>query len=379
MFVRDDKRQQAKVMLVLGARPQIIKSAPFIHLASKHQQIDLSIIHTGQHYDYEMTKIFFEELHLPDPIANLNVGSGSHAQQTAKIMLRTEKILLKQRPDLVIVPGDTNSTLAGALTAAKLHIPVAHIEAGTRSYDMAMPEEINRRLTDHCSTMLFTPTENCKKNLLKEGIPKSKIHQSGDTMYDALLQQLPRAEKTKILQQLNLEPNNYALLTTHRPENVDDPKNLTNIVNAMIKLKPLTIVFPTHPRTQKQLRKHKLYNKLQKQQHMKLIQPVGYHETLQLITNAKLVLTDSGGMQKEAFWLHTPCITLRENTEWTETVRLKANYLTGSNTEKILRTIDRVVRGEKMVRKKLEKLPNPFGDGNASQKIVDAILQHRHM
>jgi len=366
-------------MLVLGARPQIIKSAPFIHLASKHQQIDLSIIHTGQHYDYEMTKIFFEELHLPDPIANLNVGSGSHAQQTAKIMLRTEKILLKQRPDLVIVPGDTNSTLAGALTAAKLHIPVAHIEAGTRSYDMAMPEEINRRLTDHCSTMLFTPTENCKKNLLKEGIPKSKIHQSGDTMYDALLQQLPRAEKTKILQQLNLEPNNYALLTTHRPENVDDPKNLTNIVNAMIKLKPLTIVFPTHPRTQKQLRKHKLYNKLQKQQHMKLIQPVGYHETLQLITNAKLVLTDSGGMQKEAFWLHTPCITLRENTEWTETVRLKANYLTGSNTEKILRTIDRVVRGEKMVRKKLEKLPNPFGDGNASQKIVDAILQHRHM
>lgn len=363
------------IVLVLGARPQIIKSAPFIHLACKHRQIHLEIVHTGQHYDYEMTKIFFKELRLPDPIANLNVGSGTHAQQTAKILLGTEKILMKQRPNLVIVPGDTNSTLAGALTAAKLHILVAHIEAGARSYDMAMPEEINRRLTDHCSAMLFTPTENCTKNLVKEGIDKNKIHQSGDTMYDVLLQQLPNAERARILQQLNLKPKTYALLTAHRPENVDDPKNLTSIVNAIIKLKPLTIVFPCHPRTQKQLRKHKLYNKLKKQEHIKLVQPIGYHETLNLIQNAKLVLTDSGGMQKEAFWLHTPCVTLRENTEWIETVMLGANYLTGADTNKMLKTIDILLEEEETLRQRLEKLPNPFGDGNASQKILEALLQ----
>lgn len=303
------------IALVLGARPQIIKSAPFIHLTSKDKQIHLDIIHTGQHYDYEMTKMFFEELRLPDPMANLNVGSGTHAQQTAKIMLRLEKILQKQKPDLVIVPGDTNSTLAAALTAAKLHIPVAHIEAGARSYDIKMPEEINRRLTDHCSTLLFTPTENCTRNLLKEGINKNKIHQTGDTMYDVLLQQQPKAEKTTILKQLNLKPKTYALLTTHRPENVDNPNNLKNIIEAMIKLKPLTIIFPAHPRTQKQLRKFKLYNKIQKQKHIKLIKPTGYHETLKLIKNATLILTDSGGMQKEAFWLKTPCITLRQSTK----------------------------------------------------------------
>ncbi len=365
--------ETVNAILVLGARPQIIKSAPFIHLAGKDEKINLEIVHTGQHYDYEMTKVFFEELSLPDLTANLNVGSGTHAQQTAKIMLRLEKILQKQKPNLVIVPGDTNSTLAGALTAAKLHIPVAHIEAGARSYDIKMPEEINRRLTDHCSNLLFTPTENCTKNLLKEGINKNNIHLTGDTMYDALLQQLQKAEKTKILQQLNLKPKTYALLTAHRPENVDNPQNLKNILEAIIKLKPITIVFPAHPRTQKQLRKTKLYNRIQKQRHIKLIKPTGYHETLKLIKNAKLVLTDSGGMQKEAFWLKTPCITLREKTEWTETTQLKANYLTGTNPQKIVKTVNKILKNEKQIRKCLEELPNPFGDGNASQKILEAI------
>ena len=364
------------VTLVLGARPQIIKSAPFIHLASEDKQVHLDIIHTGQHYDYEMTKIFFEELHLPDPIANLNVGSGTHAQQTAKIMLRLEKILQKQKPDLVIVPGDTNSTLAGALTAAKLHIPVAHIEAGARSYDIKMPEEINRRLTDHCSTLLFTPTKNCTKNLIKEGINKNKIHQTGDTMYDALLQQLPKAEKTTILKKLNLKPKTYALLTTHRPENVDNLKNLKNIIEAITKLKPLTMVFPAHPRTQKQLRKTKLYNKIQKQKHIKLIKPTGYHETLKLIKNATLILTDSGGMQKEAFWLKTPCITLRKNTEWTETTQLGANHLTGTNPQKITKTANKIIKNKEQITKKLQKLPNPFGDGKASQRILEAIKNY---
>jgi UDP-N-acetylglucosamine 2-epimerase (non-hydrolysing) len=362
-----------KLTLILGARPQIVKSAPFIHLANKDEQIHLEIIHTGQHYDYEMTKIFFEELNLPDPIANLNVGSGTHAQQTAKIMLRLEKLLQRQKPDLVIVPGDTNSTLAGALTAAKLHIPVAHIEAGARSYDIHMPEEINRRLTDHCSTLLFTPTENCTQNLLKEGIDKSAIHQTGDTMYDALLNQLPKAEKTPILEKIGLKPKTYALLTTHRPENVDKPKNLKNIINAITKLKQITIVFPAHPRTQKQLRKTRLLKKLEKQKHIKLIKPVGYHETIKLIKNATLILTDSGGMQKEAFWLKTPCITLRENTEWTETLQLEANNLTGTDTQKITEKATDILEKEEKITEQLRRLPNPFGDGKASQKIIEAI------
>jgi len=365
--------EKLNVALILGTRPQIIKSAPLIHLANREKQIKLDVIHTGQHYDYEMTKVFFEELDLPDPIANLNVGSGTHAQQTARTMIRLESILQKEKPDLVLVPGDTNSTLAGALTAVKLHIPVAHIEAGARSYDMKMPEEINRRLTDHCSTLLFTPTENCTKNLLNEGINKKKIHQTGDTMYDVLLQQLPKAEKTNILNTLNLKPKTYALLTTHRPENVDNPKNLKNIFEAMMNLTPLTTIFPAHPRTRKQLQMLKLYNKIKEHEHVKLIDPTGYHEMLKLIKNAKFILTDSGGMQKEAFWLSTPCITLRDNTEWIETIQLEANWLTGPNPQKIGKKVHEILEDEEQIRNKLQRLPNPFGDGKASQKIFNTI------
>ena len=365
-----------RITLVVGTRPQIIKSAPLIHLASKDEQIRLQIVHTGQHYDYEMTKIFFEELDLPDPDTNLGVGSGTHAEQTAKIMLRLDEIWKKQRPDLVLVPGDTNSTLAGALTAAKLTVPVAHIEAGARSYDMEMPEEINRRLTDHCSSLLFTSTENCTENLVKEGIERNKILQSGDPMYDVLLQQLPKAEKSKILQQLNLKPKSYALLTTHRPENTDDPQNLKNIADAMIELKPLTIVFPVHPRTKKQLRKFKLLSSLEKQEHIKLVNAIGYHETLKLMENATLVLTDSGGMQKEAFWLRTPCITMRENTEWIETVQLGANCLTGANTQRIVSVARQITQDEERVAQKMKGLPNPFGNGRASQNILEAIRSY---
>jgi len=362
-----------RLTLVLGTRPQIIKSAPFIHLASNDGEIRLEIIHTGQHYDYEMTKVFFEELNLPGPTANLNVGSGTHAQQTAKIMLSLEKLLQKQKPDFLVVPGDTNSTFAGALTAAKLHIRVAHVEAGARSYDMKMPEEINRRLTDHCSTLLFTPTDNCTKNLLKEGISEAKIRQTGDTMYDVLLQQLPKAEKIPILEQLGIEPKTYALLTAHRPENVDSLENLKNIVEAVIRLNSLTIVFPVHPRTQKQLRKARLYHRILKQKHMRLIKPLGYLETIKLIKNAKLVLTDSGGMQKEAFWLKTPCITLRETTEWSETVRLGANRLTGTDPQKIIENTAEILSEEMEINEKLKNSPNPFWNGNASQKILETI------
>ncbi len=362
-----------KVTLILGTRPQIIKSAPLIHIANSDKQIELGVIHTGQHYDYEMKKVFFEQLDLPEPIANLNVGSGTHAQQTAKTMIRLESILQKEKPDLVLVPGDTNSTLAGALTAVKLHMPVAHIEAGARSFDKNMPEEINRCLTDHCSSLLFTPTENCTENLLSEGINRHKIHQAGDTMYDVLLQQLPNVVTTKILEKLKITSKTFALLTTHRPENVDNPKNLKHITEAMIKVKPLTIIFPVHPRTQKQLRKFNLYNKIKKQKHIYLIDPTNYHETLKLIKNAKLVLTDSGGIQKEAFWLKTPCITLRTNTEWTETIQLEANYLTGSNTNNIIKTINEILEHEEQISKKLQSLNNPFGNGKASEHIINTI------
>jgi UDP-N-acetylglucosamine 2-epimerase (non-hydrolysing) len=365
--------EKVTVALILGTRPQIIKSMPLICLSNEDNQVEISIIHTGQHYDYEMTKVFFEEFTLPEPTINLNVGSGSQAQQTAKMMMRLEPFLQERKPDLVVVPGDTNSTLAGALTAAKLNIPVAHIEAGARSYDKRMPEEINRRLTDHCSSLLFTITENCSRTLLKEGISKYAIHLVGDTMYDLLLQQLPKAEKKPILDQLYVKKKAYVLLTLHRQENVDSFENLKRIISAIVKLKNVVVLFPIHPRTRKQLCRFNLYAKLKEQKHVKLIEPVSYLENISLIKNASFIMTDSGGMQKEAFWVKTPCITLRENTEWVETVQLGANYLVGSNTERIVKTAERISENEKELCKKLEKLPNPFGDGCASQKMLAII------
>ena len=365
--------KQVHVALVLGARPQIIKSALLIRLSNEDEHVRLSIIHTGQHYDYEMTKVFFEEFSLPDPTVNLDVGSGSHAQQTAKIMSRLEPVLLEQKPDLVLVPGDTNSTLAGAITAAKLHIPVAHIEAGARSYDNRMPEEINRRLTDHCSTLLFTTTENCSRNLLKEGISKDSVHLVGDPMYDVLLQQLSKAERTAILSRLDVKAKSYVLLTLHRQENVDSLENLKRIIEAISRLKKLAVVFPVHPRTRKQLHSFNLYTKLKEQKHVRLVEPVSYLENISLIKNANFIMTDSGGMQKEAFWLKTPCLTLRENTEWIETVQLGANYLVGADTERIVKAAEEIIENKEEFCKKLEELPNPFGDGCASQKILKII------
>ncbi len=316
-----------KLMLVLGARPQIIKSAPLIHEILKETELELQIVHTGQHYDYEMSKTFFNELELPSPLINLGVGSGSHAWQTGKMMMGLEKAMSKLKPDLVLVPGDTNSTLAGALAAVKLHLPVGHVEAGARSYDMRMPEEVNRRLTDHCSRLLFACTQNCVENLRKEGLPNESIHLSGDTMYDVLLYLLPKALKDNVLERFNLESENYGVVTLHRPENVDNPEPLKSIVEALIQLEDLTLFFPVHPRAMKMLRAGGLLERLRKAKHLRLVDPVGYLEMLHLVKHAKIVFTDSGGLQKEAFWLHTPCVTIRETTEWVETVQLGANML----------------------------------------------------
>ncbi len=365
-----------RLMLVVGARPQIIKSAPIIHEAKKHREIELQLVHTGQHYDFEMSKIFFHEMELPDPVVNLGVGSGSHAWQTGNMMIKLERTIIEHKPDIVIVPGDTNSTIAGALAAAKLHVPVAHVEAGARSYDMRMPEEVNRRLTDHCSSLLFAPTKNCAEKLSTEGIPKKRIKLSGDTMYDALLQHMPIAAKNNILKKLMLKSDEYAVLTLHRPENVDTPKTLENIMRAIAMLKELTVVFPVHPRTKQQLTTGKLMKQMEAADNVKLIEPVGYHEMLQLTRHAKLVFTDSGGLQKEAFWLHTPCITLREITEWTETTELGANVLAGSNPKKIVEAARKIMM-MKDAKIKLEKSKNPFGNGKAAQKIVADVLKRR--
>jgi UDP-N-acetylglucosamine 2-epimerase len=358
-------------MLIIGARPQVIKSAPIIHKASKYAEVEFQIVHTGQHYDFEMSRIFFSELELPNPVVNLGVGAGTHGWQTGKMIIGLEKTIKDLKPDIVLIPGDTNSTLAGALAAVKLQVPVAHVEAGARSYDMRMPEEVNRRLTDHCSALLFAPTENCVHNLSKEGVSKDHVRFTGDTMYDALLQHLPKALKDDVLDKLDLEKETYGVLTLHRPENVDDVRKLENIMRIMMKMENLTIVFPVHPRTKKMLRVAGLWRPLRKAMEIRLVDPVRYHSMLGLMKNAKIVFTDSGGVQKEAFWLHVPCVTIRETTEWVETVQLGANIL--AKNEEIIVQKTREFLAAKNLRKTLQKLPNPFGDGRASAKIIDSL------
>jgi UDP-N-acetylglucosamine 2-epimerase (non-hydrolysing) len=263
--------------------------------------------------------------------------------------------------------------LAGALAAVKLHVPVGHVEAGARSYDMRMPEEVNRRLTDHCSRLLFAPTKNCAKNLSKEGVPNEYISLSGDTMYDALLYHLPKALKTTVLEKFDLNHNKYGVVTLHRPENVDNPKALKNISEALMQLNELNLFFPVHPRTMKMLRAANLLSSLKKTKHLRLVDPVGYLDMLHLVKNAKIVLTDSGGLQKEAFWLGTPCLTFRDRTEWVETVELGANVLVGDNKELIIQKA-RDYMDTSFSKKKLKKLPNPFGDGHASERILQTLI-----
>jgi len=359
-------------MLVIGARPQIIKSAPIIHEASREAEMEFQIVHTGQHYDYEMSRIFFDELQLPDPAVNLGVGSGSHAWQTGKMIIGLEKTIKELKPNLVLVPGDTNSTLAGALAAVKLHVPVAHVEAGARSYDMKMAEEVNRRLTDHCSRLLFAPTRNCVENLRKEGVPNEYIHFSGDTMYDVLLYHLPKALRINVLDKFGLKSERYCVVTLHRPENVDNPETLRSIVEALAQFEDITLFFPVHPRAARMLRTTGLLGLMKKAKHLKLVDPIGYQDMLQLVKEAKIVFTDSGGLQKEAFWLHTPCLTLRDRTEWIETVELGANVLVGSNRDLIVQKAKECFAAEDL-KARLQELPNPFGDGHASKKIVEIL------
>jgi UDP-N-acetylglucosamine 2-epimerase len=329
-----------KIVTIVGARPQFIKAAPVSRAIRDHNEDEKNpritevLVHTGQHYDHGMSQIFFDELDISEPNLNLGVGSGTHGWQTGQMLVRIEEVLLTEKPDFVVVYGDTNSTLAGALAAVKLRIPVAHVEAGLRSFNREMPEEHNRVVTDHCSDLLFCPTQRAVDNLAREGVTNG-VHLVGDTMYDAVLQCAAIAQKrSTILEDLNLEPKTYLLTTIHRPYNTDIPENLQNILSAFAEIGEV-IVFPVHPRTRKKIAKledrflHDLTN-------IKMIEPVGYLDMLVLEENARLILTDSGGMQKEAYFFGVPCITLRPETEWLETVEVGWNVLAGSDTESIL-------------------------------------------
>ncbi|MGA2972711.1 MAG: UDP-N-acetylglucosamine 2-epimerase (non-hydrolyzing) [Candidatus Bathyarchaeia archaeon] len=353
-------------LIVIGARPQFIKSASLIkELLSHRSRVSLTLLHSGQHYDAEMSSVFFSEFELPRPALNLHVGSGSHAFQTATIMLRLEEFMKQSEPDVVIVPGDTNTTLAAAITAAKAGFPVAHLEAGLRSGDMSMPEEINRRLTDHCSNLLFAPTRTAFNNLTKEGLSKN-IRLTGDTMVDGLRITMPTVKRKEkcVLRNMQLMERNYVLVTLHRPTNVDEPTRLGDVVRALRRVaKRVTVVFPVHPRTRQRLRALGMRvrrNGLQ----IRIIPPQGYVQTLALLKNAQCILTDSGGMQKEAFLLRTPCVTLRLTTEWPETLRGHANRLI-ADPHQVASAIARAAS----LNLRHQRFSNPFGDGRAAQKI----------
>jgi len=382
-----------KVMNVVGARPNFMKVAPILREMRKYPDVfEPLLVHTGQHYDYEMSKIFFEDLELPEPDIYLGIGSGSHAEQTGRIMIEFERVLLKEKPDLVIVVGDVNSTLAVALAAVKLHIPVAHVEAGLRSFDREMPEEINRVLTDAISDYLFTPSPDADENLIKEGIPKEKIYLVGDVMVDSLLYNKEKAKKSKILAKLGLTSNSlltshpsliidYALLTLHRPSNVDCKDSLAAIVSALVEIsKHIPIIFPAHPRTVKTLKKFNLlhfFEPINKDKKEKidrgiyLLDPLGYLDFLNLEMHAKFVMTDSGGIQEETTVLSILCLTLRNTTERPITLTQGTNTLVWNDTEKIINEASKILKG------KGEKGKCPLlWDGKAAERVILTLKHH---
>lgn len=347
-----------KIITVIGARPQFIKAAAVSNKLRKNNKEIL--IHTGQHYDENMSKIFFDELNIPYPDYNLSVGSGGHGKQTGEMLIKLESIYEKENPDIVMVYGDTNSTLAGALVASKMLIPVIHVEAGLRSFNKSMPEEQNRILTDHISNLLFAPTDTAVKNLESEGIIKN-VYNVGDVMFDAIMHfKDVSLKRSNIIDKLNLNNSEYILTTIHRAENTNDILRLKNIIEALNE-SDKTIVLPLHPRTRKYINDYNLNINT----NIKLIEPVGYLDMISLEGNSSKIITDSGGVQKEAFFMKKPCITMREETEWIETVENGWNILVGTDKDKIL---DSIVNF--MPNKPQKKI---FGDGNSSEKICRII------
>lgn len=364
-----------KVLNIVGARPNFMKIAPIHRLMRTSENFEPVLIHTGQHYDRAMSKIFFEDLELPEPDIYLGVGSGSHAQQTGDVMIKLEEVMIEQKPDMVLVVGDVNSTMAASLVASKLCIPIAHVEAGLRSFDRTMPEEINRIVTDSLADWLFVTEESGRVNLLKEGVPEEKIHFVGNVMIDSLLFYRKKAAQSKILNELKLNSAAYALLTLHRPSNVDDPSHFKKILKALEQIeKEIPIIFPIHPRARKMIDKFKFSENIESMNHLILTEPLGYLDFLHLMINATLVLTDSGGIQEETTVLGIPCLTMRENTERPVTIDVGTNVLVGMDTEKIVDETFAILSAKK----KNGSIP-PLWDGHAASRIVGVFEQHNSM
>jgi UDP-N-acetylglucosamine 2-epimerase (non-hydrolysing) len=387
-----------KIINVVGARPNFMKIAPLIRAIDKYNKksssspanntkLDSILVHSGQHYDYNMSKVFFEELKIPQPDIHLEVGSGSHAEQTGRVLIEFEKILIKEKPDLVIVVGDVNSTLSCALAAVKLHIPVAHVEAGLRSFDCMMPEEINRKLTDAISDYLFTPSIDADENLVKEGVAKEKIFLVGDIMVDSLLFNLKKAKESDILNKLGLANGavkNFALLTLHRPSNVDDSDSLSKILQGLKRIsKNIPIILPIHPRTRKQVERFGFQDYFshidsQKpvlssvQQGLYSLDPLGYFDFLNLMMHSKFVMTDSGGIQEESTVLGIPCLTLRDTTERPITISQGTNVLVHHDIEKMNTEVSRILAGCW----KKSNCPRLW-DGKTADRIIE-ILTNGH-
>jgi UDP-N-acetylglucosamine 2-epimerase (non-hydrolysing) len=360
-----------KVINVVGARPNFMKVAPIVaEMNRRSQEFSPLVVHTGQHYDAAMSDSFFADLELPTPDVHLGVGSGSHAAQTAAVLERFEPVVIQEKPDWVLVVGDVNSTFAAALVCVKLGVKVAHVEAGLRSRDRTMPEEINRQLTDQIADLLFTPSADADENLLAEGIPAERIRLVGNVMIDSLYQHLEQARQSSIRKRLGLTDQRYAVLTLHRPSNVDARETLAGIVSALERISAeLPIVFPVHPRATKTIAEHGMLERVKKIRNLHLIEPLGYLDFLNLYSNAQLVLTDSGGIQEETSVLGVPCLTLRENTERPITVTLGTNKIVGTDPEKIIAAA--LAALETPTRQRIEI---PLWDGHTAERIVAALL-----
>lgn len=358
-----------KVLTVIGARPQFIKAATVSRQFRNRTGVTEILVHTGQHYDSNMSEVFFEELEIPEPDYNLGIQSGTHGVQTGRMLESIENVMLSEKPEWVLVYGDTNSTLAGTLAAAKLHIPVAHVEAGLRSFNRKMPEEVNRVLTDHVAELLFTPSKLAGKNLVREGISPEKIRFVGDVMYDAALFYGLKSEKNyQLLDSLGLERGEYVLATIHRAENTDDSQRLTAILEALIRIAATeAVVLPLHPRTRKALEANKLFEYAK--QGLQLIDPVGYLDMIVLEKHARVIATDSGGVQKEAFFYRVPCVTLRDETEWVELVELGWNRVVPPvSVDTIFTAIINASKGQ-------EVDGGPYGEGLSASSICSSLLE----
>lgn len=378
-----------KIVTIIGARPQIIKAAALSraiknYFSGKIQEV---IVHTGQHYDENMSQVFFDELEIPRPDHNLNVGSASHAKQTAAMMVGIEEIIQKEKPHALVLYGDTNSTLAGGIAASKIHLPVVHIEAGLRSFNKSMPEEINRIMCDHVSTLLFSPTKTGYNNLVKEGfavnnkapysVNNPKIYHCGDVMYDNSLHfSTLTEERTNVLREHDLKADGFLLATIHRDNNTDIPERLTALFEALLSIAKeaaAKIVLPLHPRTAKLLEQNlpaEIYQQVKKGDNIKLLPPVSFLEMVALEKNAKMVLTDSGGVQKEAFFFKKPCVILRPETEWVELVEHGTAIITDSDKDRIIQAYRKLSTNTSL------QYPNVFGDGKAAQFICEEMIKH---